>query len=252
MLPETKPNFPTELQSQIEQAIVDQALPKGGMVTLNELKLMFNANSQALEQVMQAEVRKGLAIQQGDTYQILGIQGKSLDSLFQHTSRTGMKPASQVRAAIIEPASGIVASKLELTSGEPVYRLERTRVVNDEVLANQVNYIPYEVCPGLEHDDMSRYSFQKLLEERYHTIITDIQEDIRLIPGSPKDLEILGLPEGTQVLVVERLSFSFNRIPVVWASIHIRTDRYHYVAALWPKAAALLPEHSKENTQSTP
>jgi GntR family transcriptional regulator len=252
MQPVDQPAFPTELQIQIEQALVNGKLPVGGVFSTKELATIFSAESRALERVMQAQVRKGLAIRIGDAYQILGIQGKSLDSLFQHTARAGMKPTSQVRSAIIEPASEIVAAKLGLPVRAPVYRLERTRIINDEVLANQVNYIPYEVSPGLEDDDMSRYSFQKLLEERYHTVITDIQEDMRLVSGSPKDLEVLGLPDGAQVLVVERLSFSCNRIPVVWASIHIRTDRYHYVAALWPKAAELLPEHGKENPSSSP
>ena len=108
------------------------------------------------------------------------------------------------------------------------------------MLANQVNHIPFEICPGLAYDDLSHYSFQKLLEQKYHTVIPEIQEDIRIVPGTAKDLEILSLPEGASVLVVERLSFSANHVPVVWASIHIRTDRYHLVASLWPKAAEVL------------
>jgi len=33
---------------------------------------------------------------------------------------------------------------------------------------------------------------------------------------------------------------SSNLLPLVWADIHIRIDRYHYVKDLWPQAAALL------------
>ena len=39
---------------------------------------------------------------------------------------------------------------------------------------------------------------------------------------------------------LDRLSLSSNRLPLVWTDIHIRTDRYHYVSALWPQAADLL------------
>jgi GntR family transcriptional regulator len=232
--------FPSLLQQDIERAILNHEFPKGSLVTASELAARFAAGIQDVELVMQSEIRKGLAARRSHAYEILGLESQSLDSLFQHTARAGMNPASHVRAAVIEATSETGAAKLGIPAGSAVYRLERTRLVNGEVLANQVNYIPYEICPGLENDDISSYSLQKLLEERYHTIITTIQEEIGLVPGSPEDREILGLPDGSDVLVVERLSYSCTGMPVVWASIHIRTDRYPSVAALWPKAAALL------------
>lgn len=237
-------NFPVELQMQVERAIAQEILAKGQVLTLPELEKIFKTDRAALESVLQAEERKGLISRQGTDIRILGVQEKGVDSLFQHTSRAGLKPTSIIRNATIEPADAETAARLELPLGAPVYRLVRTRLINDEVLANQVNFIPYEVCPGLENEDVSRYSFQKLLEERYYTIITQIQEEMRIVPGSESDLRVLGLPLGALVLIIDRLSYSCNRLPVVWASIHIRTDRYHYVSTLWSQAAPLLQEHN--------
>jgi GntR family transcriptional regulator len=236
-------SFPTQLQKQFEDSLRRQTLPKGGRYTPGELAEQFQASTADMEAVLLAEARKGLVYPSGEGWQILDLSKEGLDSLFQHTSRAGLKPASNVRAAVIEPASEAAASRLSLPAGAPVYRLERTRIINGEVLANQVNYLPYEVSPGLENDDLSQYSFQKLLEDRYCTIITEIREDMRIEPGSAKDTEILGLPADSPVLVIERLSFSPSHLPVVWADIHIRTDRYHYVASLWPNASQILGEH---------
>jgi hypothetical protein len=233
-------HFPVELQRQIEAAIIEGKLVKGQLVTVDELATVWPASPDEVRQVLLAEYRKGLVNVHGEDFEIIGIVGPTLDSLFQHTSKAGMKPASDVRAAVVVPCPEIAAAKIEVPVGAPVYRLERTRIVNDEVLANQVNYIPFEVCPGLEHDDISQYSFQKLLEGKYHTVIPEIKEEVYIAPGSDKDLEILGLPSGAQVLVVERVSFGATHRPVVWADIHIRTDRYHYVEKLWPSAARLL------------
>lgn len=237
-------NFPTELQRQVEHAIVQETLAKGQVLSLSELEKTFGADRAALELVLQAEERKGLVSRQGEDILILGVQEKGVDSLFQHTSRAGFKPTSIIRNAAIEPAEAETAARLELPLGAPVYRLVRTRLINNEVLANQVNFIPYEVCPGLENEDVSRYSFQKLLEERYYTIITQIEEEMRIVPGSESDLEVLGLPPGALVLIIDRLSYSCNHLPVVWASIHIRTDRYHYVSTLWSQAAPLLQQYN--------
>ncbi len=234
--------FPIQLQQQVEQAILEGKLVQGQEVTCDELATVWQTPPDQMRQVLLAEYRKGLVNRHGDDYEIVGIVGPTLDSLFQYTAKSGLKPSSDVRAAIVVPCPEIAAAKIEVLVGAPVYRLERTRIVDDQVLANQVNYIPFEVCPGLEHDDISHTSFQKLLEGKYHTVIPEIKEDIRIVPGSEKDLEILGLQAGAQVLVVERLSFSANHVPVVWADIHIRTDRFHYVEKLWPSAAKLLQE----------
>jgi len=235
--------FPSQLQRELEYAITRQSIPRGQTFTLTELAAQFQVSTAEMELVLLAEVRKGLVLPADDSFQIIGVTRQGLDSLFQHTSRAGLKPASNVRAAILEPASETAAARLSISASSPVYRLERTRIVNGEVLANQVNYIPYEISPGLENDDLSQSSFQKLLEERYYTIITEISEEMRIEPGSAKDLEILGLVTNSAVLVIERLSYSCNHYPVVWADIHIRTDRYHYVASLWPKASGILQAH---------
>ena len=237
--------FPIQLQQQVEQAILEGKLVHGQRVTCDELAIVWQTSPDAMRQVLISEHRKGLAIQRGQEFEIVGIVGPTLDSLFQYTSKSGLKPASHVRAAVVVPCPEVAAAKIEVPVGAPVYRLERTRIVDDQVLANQVNYIPFQVCPGLEHDDISHTSFQKLLEGKYHTVIPEIKEDIRIVPGSEKDLEILGLPAGAHVLVVERLSFSANHVPVVWADIHIRTDRFHYVEKLWPSAAGLLRERQE-------
>jgi GntR family transcriptional regulator len=233
-------DFPVLLQQQVEQAIIAGQLQAGQTATAPALAAQFRSPEEAMRAVLLAEHRKGLVKRRGDQFEIVGITGPTLDSLFQHTSKSGQKPASDVRAAAVIPCPEEPAAKIDVPVGAPVYRLERTRIVDDQVLANQVNFIPFEICPGLEHDDLSHYSFQKLLEQKYHTVIPEIQEDIRIVPGTEKDLEILSLPAGASVLVVERLSFSANHVPVVWASIHIRTDRYHLVASLWPKAAEVL------------
>jgi GntR family transcriptional regulator len=233
-------HFPVELQQQIEAAILEGKLMKGQIVTVDELATVWAVPPDEMRQVLMAEDRKGLVQARPEDFEILGIVGPTLDSLFQHTSKAGMKPASDVRAAVIVPCTPEAAAKIAVQPGDPVYRLERTRIVNGEVLANQINYIPFEICPGLEHDDLSQYSFQKLLEGKYHTVIPEIEEDVRLAPASESDLAILGLPPGSEVIIVERLSFGATHRPVVWAGIHIRTDRYHYVEQLWPSAARLL------------
>ena len=133
-------------------------------------------------------------------------------------------------------ADAFLAEKLELTEGAPVYRQVRTRLVDEQILANQYNFIPFEICPGLEGMDLSRRSFQVTLEKDFHTVITRINETYSLGDPIRDDAEILDLQTGDQVLIVERMSFSSSNMPLVYADIHVNPLQFHYVERLWPDA----------------
>jgi GntR family transcriptional regulator len=234
-------SFPDTLQQSIELEIATGVLAKGQSIHITELQRRYQAASGDLMRVLNAAVRKGLiALSSGGLVTILGKSHSDIKSVFQHTAESGLSPRSIVRSVEVVPAYLEAAGKLNLSPGEPVFRQTRTRLVNDEVIANQNNYIPIEVCPGLESVDLSHTSFQKILEGRFNAVVASIAEDFFLAPGSEEDLQTLGLPAGSQVLVVQRLSLSPAQQPLVWADIHIRSDRYYYVKELWPKAATLL------------
>jgi len=235
--------FPHELQRQLERAIVEGEFAKGQAVTLTELARQFQVPADQVQRVVWTSLRKGLVSEvdgESGTFRVLGLPTTTFASLFSHTAASGLKPRSTVREAAVEAATPLVAGKLRLEVGSPVYRYVRTRWVNEEALANQTNFMPYQVCPGLEQDDVTRHSFQKLLEEKYHAVLVDMQEAYRLVPATEPDRDVLGLPEGASVLVVDRVALSASGWPLVWADVRIRPDHFEYVAALWPQAAELL------------
>lgn len=235
-----KNHFPRDLARRFEHAVVEGELAQGTIVTCAEMAERFQATPNEIEMVLRACYRKGFVQPRENDFQILEIIKPTLDSLFQHTAKSGMSPTSDVRATVIEPASQAASEKLMVPLGSPVYRLERTRNVNGETVANQVNYIPYEICPGLEEDDMTHHSFQKLLETKYYVVFAEMRENIFMAPASASDRDILGLALGEEVLVIDRIAVGKTNCPLVWADIHIRPDRYHYLAGLWPSAAELV------------
>lgn len=235
--------FPRELQRRFEQAVVDGTYTPGATLDPAALAAALGAAAEQVALVLRSAERKGLVEPAGDggeVYQLRGLIRPQLSSVFTHTARAGLKPRSEVRAVGIEPATAQAAARLRLEPGSPVYRFVRTRWVDDLALANQTNYMPYEVCAGLEEDDVSRQSFQRLLEDKYHAVSTAMEEQFELLPASDEDRAILDLPAGAQVLRIERIALGATGWPLVWADLHVRPDRYDYVAALWPQAAALL------------
>ena len=234
-------NFPAKLQRSFEADILEGVLTRNQSFSLESLGTRYHANQVDLSKVLAAAYRKGLIGTNPDgSIVIRGKDQPSIISVFQHAAKSGLKPTSIVRTVEITEASNCVAQILKITEGEPVFLQSRTRLVNGEVIANQKNYIPIEVCPGLETVDLSQTSFQETLDKRFNAVVTNIEEFFEIRPGDIDDIAVLGLETGTNILVVQRLSISSSRLPLVWADIHIRTDRYHYVKALWPEAVALL------------
>ncbi len=234
-------SFPQELQRSFETDIVSGALARGLWLGFTDLQNRYQADQSDLSRVLSAALRKGLIEKDSaGAARILGKSRPAIQSVFQHAAKSGLSPKSIVRAVEVVPASALVAQKLGLAEQDAVYRQIRTRLVNDEIVANQNNYIPIEVCPGLEAVDLTHTSFQETLEGRYHAVVAHVEEHFEVRPGSGQDIDILDLEAGANILVVQRLSLSSSRLPLVWADIHIRIDRYHYVRALWPEAAALL------------
>jgi GntR family transcriptional regulator len=238
-----KSEYPSQLQARFEQAIIAGEYPAAEEVRVAQLANTWQTSPDSTRSIVQAAHRKGLVRwvdREDDRFRVVGLPSTRLASVFTHTQRAGFKPTSEVREVVVEPAGAKVADKLKVAPRSPVYRYVRTRNVDGQPLANQTNYMPFEVCPGLEHDDVTRYSFQRLLEEKYRAVVTDMKEWFSLVPATPEDGEILGLLASSSVLLIERIALSATRWPLVWAQIRIRPDRYQYVAALWPKAAELL------------
>jgi len=233
--------FPREVQKRFEGAIASGEYAKGRLLVAGDLAPQYGVSLPEMRQLLRAAWRKGLVqrIAQGQ-FEVLGLVQAAYDSVFTHTDKAGFKPRSLVRDVEVEPATALIAEKLRVDVGSPVYRYVRTRFADDEPLANQVNYMPYEVCPGLETFDVTRHSFQKLLEQEYLSVFVGMDEHFSLIPATEQDREILGLSEGASILVVDRVALGATGWPLVWATIRIRPDRYPYVAALWPEAAKLL------------
>lgn len=234
-------HFPVELQRQVEQAIVAGELPVGQLVNTPGLAARFHALLDEMQVVLLSEHRKGLLVcDSANEFRVLGLSAPQVESVFQHTSKVGFKPSSVMRGVTIEPASIEIAAKLDLPISAPVYRMDRTRLVNGEVIANQTNVIPFEVCVGLENDDVSHASFQQLIDGKYRAVTKEMREEFAMATATAQDQEILGLDPGSPILVIQRLALSATSSPLIWTDIHVRPDRFDYVAALWPSAKKLL------------
>mgnify|MGYP001151104345 CR=1 FL=1 len=233
--------FPVDLQKQVETAIVTGKLQRGNQFDIQTLCEQYIVDCIEFKKVIESQVRKGLAAYADDRMiQILGLPSAAVDSVFQYAQKFKLKPRTVVRDVSMKSADIELATKLQISKGSDVFVQVRTRLVDEQVLANQYNFIPFEICPGLEGIDLSHRSFQVTLEEDYHTVITRFEETYSICKPSRDDCRILDIGVDAAVLRVERTSFSRNEYPLVYADIHVNPTQFHYVSDLWPQAVKLV------------
>ncbi len=230
--------FPFDQQQQFEKALVDNEINNDDVLNIDYLRTEYGLSDYQAQVILDCAYRKGLLEQvSAGSFSRKEPSQPEIISVFQHAEKTGMKPISIVRSVELVPASASVAEKLALQEGAPIYQQRRSRLINDVVVANQTNSIPYCVTPDLESLDLKHRSFQVVLENKYHAVVHAIKEAFALAESTEEDREILGLADGEQVLLVQRLSLSANDRPLVWADIHVNPHHFQLVESLWPEAA---------------
>ncbi len=118
--------YPRELQRRFEQAVVQGKYAEGEVMTVDDLASKLQITPAEMMPVILTAYRKGLVdkvAQEVGAFRILGLPTTKFASVFTHTAKSGFKPRSLVRNVEVEPATPVVAEKLDVEVDSPVYRM---------------------------------------------------------------------------------------------------------------------------------
>ncbi len=123
-----------------------------------------------------------------------------------------------------------VARILGLESGAPIIILRRLLKFNDEPVVFDEIYLPGVLFPDLSLDilksgEKSLYSF---FESHYGVRMIRADERLRAVPADRVSAELLKVPEGSPLLLVERVTYTYGNKPVEWRRGFYHTQNYHY------------------------
>jgi GntR family transcriptional regulator len=146
----------------------------------------------------------------------------------------GWSLTTQVVSLESVSSSPYVAHTLELPVGAPVYELCRLRIVDDEPLSLQTAYLPVELCPKLEENDLTS-SLYRLLETRYGLRLWTGKEVLRARCAIPHEAQLLQIRDNSPVMYMERVTYAANGVAVEYLEAVWRGDRYDFKVTLaWP------------------
>jgi GntR family transcriptional regulator len=85
-----------------------------------------------------------------------------LSGFTEDISSRGQRPGTRVLAARMVPADEETAPRLHVDLGQPIVRLERLRLADDEPLAIECSHLAFKGCEKLLDEDLEHHSLYQL------------------------------------------------------------------------------------------
>ncbi len=126
-------------------------------------------------------------------------------------------------------AGADVARILALENGAPITILRRLLKLGDEPVVFDEIYLPSQLFPDLSLEVLrSGESLYSLFETRYGVRMIRADERLRAVSADRISAEWLQVAEGSPLLLVERVTFTYGQKPVEWRRGFYSTRNYHY------------------------
>jgi GntR family transcriptional regulator len=221
-----------QLKEKLTQIILQGELVPGALLpSERELSDRYGISRMTVRQALGEMVKEGLLVRE---------QGKGtfvaepkidqallrLTSFSEDMRSRGMTPDSRVRAVYIQEASAVITAALRLQEKQDVIVFERVRLADGKPMAFEVSHLPLSLLPGIEQEELHTVSLYKLLEEKYGITIQYARQTIEVGLSKGTESDALGLPNGSPVLLIERITFDAEDHPFEYVKSVYRGDRY--------------------------
>jgi GntR family transcriptional regulator len=123
-----------------------------------------------------------------------------------------------------------VARTLALEPGAPIIILRRLLQNGDEPAVFDEIYLPGELFGDLTLDILksSEMSLYSLFESRYSVRMIRADERLRAISADRVSADLLRVAEGSPLLLVERVTYTYANKPVEWRRGFYSTQNFYY------------------------
>jgi len=125
----------------------------------------------------------------------------------------------------LAPADQRVAAELGLNLGAPVVKFVRLRYVDDKPFDIATNYLPAQLFPGLEREDLTTASLYALMQSKYGIRLDHGVRLAEAAPCSPEEARLLHVKASMPLLVIHSTMYDVEGRPVEHGIAKQRGDR---------------------------
>jgi GntR family transcriptional regulator len=152
-------------------------------------------------------------------------QAGNLLSFTEEMRRRGRIPSSRLLSREVREPGPAEASRLQLSPGDEVIALRRLRVADDEPVAIEEAVFPATIAALIENADLEHHSLHDTLVAGGH-VPTMGRARLGAEAARPDDAALLGVPEGSPLLVEKRVIHDQEGRPLELCESRYAGDRY--------------------------
>jgi GntR family transcriptional regulator len=217
----------------IESRAVGQAIPSE-----RQLAAELGISRPTLRAVVDDLIRDGWLIREHGRGMFVGTPKVDQQIVGGQASRGAVYPpapgtwTSRVLSHAVVPADTAIGSHLRIATGTPVLRIARQRLVDGEPIAVETIHVLDELVHGLPVEAVETSSFYALLRQQYGVLPTDAEQIHEAAAANSTEADLLGVPEGAPILVLERLTRDQHGRLFEYTRASYRADRYRVTTHL--------------------
>ena len=151
-----------------------------------------------------------------------------LTDFVEDMAQAGLAAHSKVLHLGAEPARPDIAQSLDLPVEQPVIRLDRLRLADDEPIAFDRTWMSVYYAGLLDGHDLETQTIYHILENHYGITVERGRYRIEAV-GAPADVaRLLHVARGRALLLIERISFTHGEKRIYYQRRYYRSDRVAY------------------------
>jgi GntR family transcriptional regulator len=130
------------------------------------------------------------------------------------------------QAIVIPP--GRVAAGLALAPEAAAVKIVRLRFAAGIPLLLETSFVPADLCPGLEQEDLASQSLYTLLEQRYGLRLTRALQTLEATTANDYERRLFDIASGTPMILLEGVTYLDSERPAEYFKAIYRGDRVKF------------------------
>jgi len=140
----------------------------------------------------------------------------------------GIKPGAKILKMDTIIPNKRTREVLKLNLKDKVYFIQRVRYGNNSPLVIENSYFPKDICPGLIEKDLTSHSVYEILRKYYKVNLKKAIQTLEPMITNRNESEILGIEISSPALLIVRIAFDNNGVPIEFAKDIYRGDRSRF------------------------
>jgi GntR family transcriptional regulator len=157
---------------------------------------------------------------------------QKLTGFHQDMTERGDTPVNKVLIQKVIHADELVSEKLKIPFDSLVLIIERLRFIKNEPIVLVTTFIPYELCRGIENDDLTNQSLYELLEKTHNIVIARGERIIGAVMPTKEQCNLLNINKDIPLIKLESISYLSSGRPVEYYYAYHRADKSQFKVEL--------------------